>query len=763
MELILVKVTHKCVASMARASSEKFPSATRNLSSVTFPRTIFKTRKEKISHDKNSCSDRKSNIEATKEEKEKEIERELKERVEIRKMSCRDYLLNSKVRMYTRCFNNVYVPKAVFNRHNFGGMPNIQYLQFDRLGRNSFSSSAEKVKIINTNQLEEKNDAQNTNEIFIKAALDREGTLHNNVLDKGKPQNTKNPAEQAQEKTKNEVNEKSEKDIEGVINKEKQKHTVIKNKGNNQKHIKKVYEITVYITKSSFSFLKKFCQITKKIILKPSLLVEYYHNAIKNIKHTLVWVKTGILLFLTNMKISKNLIIKRLKGYRLSYSEYKLLIRTMNDMLKLIPFSFFIIIPFAEFLLPVFLKIYPNLLPSTFKNDNNFNNIKKNLYAKQQLAKFLQKLIEEKEKQLNENINVDMDSDKKISILNKFHQQLINKDAKDINPFLSVNDTLKIAKLFKEDFVLDKMNLKTLQAICHLLDLKPYGMHYHVVLQLRHHFLRLQREDQQLIYEGVENLKKHTLVEICKDRGMNFNTLEKEMILQIKQWLQLASIKEVPYILLLYIRCVIVTHSIMDIHDERWKQPASASSEKQVNASSAEEKEKLIKEAKEKLDDLKMKEEEIKKNINKETKDEHIEEAERSSHDARPHKEEIKQTEKEKGASVSEIPSPKKVKIDVLKHNKYMKNELSLLKQICDLQHKELKITFTSLTDLAEKKQSCDLNELIKTMAERISDIEKHISELNVHKQIEMDEYFYPEEDEEETDEKPDGVMNLKS
>ncbi|CRG93204.1 LETM1-like protein, putative [Plasmodium gallinaceum] len=505
-----------------------------------------------------------------------------------------------------------------------------------------------------------------------------------------------------------------------MINMLKKKKVKINDKENK---LMKIYNKSSNVINSLFSYLKKGGVEIKKIILKPSLLIVYYNNTKKNIKHTLVWVKTGILLFLTNMKISKNLIIKRLKGHRLSYSEYKLLIRTMNDMFKLIPFSFFIIIPFAEFLLPVFLKIYPNLLPSTFKNDDNFNNIKKNLYAKQQLAKFLQQLIEEKEKQLNENI--DIDSDKKKTILNKFHQQLINKDEKDINPFLSVTDTLKIAKIFKEDFVLDQMNLKTLQTICHLLGLKPYGMHYHVVLQLRHHFLRLQREDRELIYEGVDNLKKNTLIEICKDRGMNFNTSEKEMKLQIQQWLQLASIKEVPYILLLYIRCVVVTHAIMDIHDSN--KISNLPNEKNTKSSNIDDKQKLIQEAKEKLDDLKMKEEEIKKNINKETNEEITEHNE------------------------------KKMKMHFLKKNKYMQNELNLLKHICDLQHKELKIAFTSLTDLAEKKQSCDINEIIKNMSERLLDIEKHISELNVHKQMEMDEYFYPE------DEKSDDIINIKS
>lgn len=36
-------------------------------------------------------------------------------------------------------------------------------------------------------------------------------------------------------------------------------------------------------------------------------------------------------------------------------------------MFRLIPFSVFVIVPFMEFLLPVAIKLFPGLLPSTFQ------------------------------------------------------------------------------------------------------------------------------------------------------------------------------------------------------------------------------------------------------------------------------------------------------------------------------------------------------------------------------------------------------------
>lgn len=41
--------------------------------------------------------------------------------------------------------------------------------------------------------------------------------------------------------------------------------------------------------------------------------------------------------------------------------------RTVQDLARLVPFSVFIIVPFAELLLPFALKLFPNMLPSTYE------------------------------------------------------------------------------------------------------------------------------------------------------------------------------------------------------------------------------------------------------------------------------------------------------------------------------------------------------------------------------------------------------------
>lgn len=56
-------------------------------------------------------------------------------------------------------------------------------------------------------------------------------------------------------------------------------------------------------------------------------------------------------------------------GYELSRRESRQLKRTTQDIARLVPFSVFVIVPFAELLLPVALKLFPNMLPSTYEGE----------------------------------------------------------------------------------------------------------------------------------------------------------------------------------------------------------------------------------------------------------------------------------------------------------------------------------------------------------------------------------------------------------
>ena len=60
--------------------------------------------------------------------------------------------------------------------------------------------------------------------------------------------------------------------------------------------------------------------------------------------------------------------MKLAKGKSLSRRERQQLTRTTADIFRLVPVAVFLIVPFIELLLPVFLTLFPNMLPSTFQD-----------------------------------------------------------------------------------------------------------------------------------------------------------------------------------------------------------------------------------------------------------------------------------------------------------------------------------------------------------------------------------------------------------
>lgn len=102
----------------------------------------------------------------------------------------------------------------------------------------------------------------------------------------------------------------------------------------------------------------------KKAIAKLPLPKRIWAVVKKEAAH--YWAGTRLLG--SEIKISGRLQWKVLNGGSLTRRERRQLRRTTTDLLRLIPFSVFVIIPFMELLLPVALKLFPNMLPSTFED-----------------------------------------------------------------------------------------------------------------------------------------------------------------------------------------------------------------------------------------------------------------------------------------------------------------------------------------------------------------------------------------------------------
>ncbi len=287
-------------------------------------------------------------------------------------------------------------------------------------------------------------------------------------------------------------------------------------------------------------------------------------------KHTWESLKTGSKLFSKNVSISYNLLHKRAKGHGLTLQEHKLLLRTFSDTLKLVPFSFFIIVPFAELLLPFALWAFPNMLPSTFKDiiSNDTWRVRR-LRAKKEMASFFEEALRERaQRELPHDAEKGADFTRKQHELKDLQDLLVSFSGKGAFP--EARELVKFARLFREEFQLENMQLDHLKAICRLLGLSDRGFHSHIVLQLRHYLLKLLREDKEIRWEGVDSLTGDDLHDACRARGMlvDDELTEKEMRAMLDHWLQLSSVKDMPLTLLLWSRSYARTgeRELLDIH-----------------------------------------------------------------------------------------------------------------------------------------------------------------------------------------------------
>jgi LETM1 and EF-hand domain-containing protein 1 len=96
------------------------------------------------------------------------------------------------------------------------------------------------------------------------------------------------------------------------------------------------------------------------------------------------------------LQTAKGLVLRLLAGSSLTRRERKQLLRTVTDLFRLVPFSMFLIIPFMEFALPFALRVFPNMLPSTFQDSLKAEEtMKRELQSRISMTRFFQETMEE--------------------------------------------------------------------------------------------------------------------------------------------------------------------------------------------------------------------------------------------------------------------------------------------------------------------------------------------------------------------------------
>nr|XP_009933064.1 PREDICTED: LETM1 and EF-hand domain-containing protein 1, mitochondrial [Opisthocomus hoazin] len=236
-----------------------------------------------------------------------------------------------------------------------------------------------------------------------------------------------------------------------------------------------------------------------------------------------------------------------LHGNTLSRRERRQFLRICADLFRLVPFLVFVVVPFMEFLLPVALKLFPNMLPSTFETKSKKEErLKKELRVKLEVAKFLQDTIEEmalKNKAAKGNVTKDFST---------FFQKIRETGERPSN-----EEILRFSKLFEDELTLDNLTRPQLVALCKLLELQSIGTNNFLRFQLTMRLRSIKADDKMIAEEGVDSLTVKELQAACRARGMRaLGVTEERLKEQLKQWLDLHLNQEIPTSLLILSRAM---------------------------------------------------------------------------------------------------------------------------------------------------------------------------------------------------------------
>ncbi|XP_008941396.1 PREDICTED: LETM1 domain-containing protein 1 [Merops nubicus] len=199
-----------------------------------------------------------------------------------------------------------------------------------------------------------------------------------------------------------------------------------------------------------------------------------------------------------------------------------------------------------EFLLPVFLKLFPEMLPSTFETESKKEEKqKKKLNAKLELAKFLQETIAEMAKRNK----ADTGQGKQFSL---YVQQV-----RQAGQPPSTQQIVGFSRLFQDELALEHLEQPQLVALCRLLELQPLGTNNLLRCQLLLRLRTTRADDEMIAKEGVNGLSVSELQSACRARGMRSLGLSEEQLKeQLQQWLDLHLKENVPPSLLLLSRAL---------------------------------------------------------------------------------------------------------------------------------------------------------------------------------------------------------------
>ncbi|KAJ2873292.1 LETM1 domain-containing protein ylh47, partial [Coemansia asiatica] len=296
----------------------------------------------------------------------------------------------------------------------------------------------------------------------------------------------------------------------------------------------------------------------------------------EKIKHEAMHYWHGTKLFAKEVKISSKLVSKVVWGGKLSRREQRQLRRTFTDTVRLVPFLLFVVIPFAELLLPVALKLFPNMLPSTYEDAASAEKKREKMQkVRNEMSRYLKETIAEmsKDKDIHRVPSGATGSNNSSGAVTAAsasageESEQTQDSIGDTNDFLnkirssgeavSTGDLLRVAHIFEDELTLDNLTRPQLVSICRFMGVNAFGTDNYLRYQITNRMRYIRADDKVIKSEGIDSLSVPELQSACQSRGLRtMGVSPGRMRDELTQWIELHVEHNIPSTLLILSRII---------------------------------------------------------------------------------------------------------------------------------------------------------------------------------------------------------------
>lgn len=214
----------------------------------------------------------------------------------------------------------------------------------------------------------------------------------------------------------------------------------------------------------------------------------------------------------------------------------------------------FVLIPFAELLLPVALKLFPNLLPSTYEAQKSKDQKAATLQGtRREVSSFLRNTLKE--------------TGLPVSVVNAKKEEFAEffRKVRATGESPSPQDVIKVCQIFKDDLTLDNLSRPQLVGMCKYMNLNTFGTDTMLRYAVRHRMRQIKRDDRAISFEGVDSLSVPELQMACASRGLQTHGISPARLRDdLSMWLDLRLKQKVPSTLLVLSNAYTYTQKTQD-------------------------------------------------------------------------------------------------------------------------------------------------------------------------------------------------------